>query len=339
MIKVNKFLSNVERTKYKYSSLDQLRLHASERDLNFNKELWDCFIKSILQEDVRLYPNVDKAYDLVSMITNFNKESLTLAEGSDRILKNIFECFSIPETTVVSTNPCFPMYKVYANLTGSNFLGVNYSNNQFPFEEFLKSITDKTSMVIISNPSSPVGDSLTKSQIVDIAERCKIHNCVLVVDEAYIEFSDIDSASSLIDLYNVIVVRTFSKSQGSAGFRLGYSVSNSLIKSYLSKVSSMNEVNGLSIKWIEALLQHDDSPRYIELVKNNRAVFLSVLDSLGIKYIDSKTNYVNVFGKLQLQGITVKHYQMPSDNQIYTRISIPADIDNFKRLIEEVKKV
>jgi hypothetical protein len=68
MIKTNSVLSSVNRLRSKYGSVDSLRLHASERDLAFDKRLWDYFISSLTQEDVQLYPNIDRAYDLVSQL-------------------------------------------------------------------------------------------------------------------------------------------------------------------------------------------------------------------------------------------------------------------------------
>ena len=94
-MKANKNILTVNRTKSKYSPIDQLRLHASERDLEFDPQLWNYFTDSLCQEDLRFYPNVDRAYDILSQTININKENLTIAEGSDRILKNIFECFRI----------------------------------------------------------------------------------------------------------------------------------------------------------------------------------------------------------------------------------------------------
>ena len=335
-MKYNKCLTAVNRNKTKYGSLDLLRLHASERDLAFDQKLWNCFIDSLSQEDIRLYPNTDKAYDLLAQMLDTNKELLTVAEGSDRILKNTFQCFAVPGSKVVSTNPCFPMYNVYAKMYGASIIDVPYQTEHFPFEQFINAIDTETSLVILSNPSSPVGDALSIDQIKCIAEQCKLYDCILVVDEAYIEFSDCISAKQLVDRYNIIVVRTFSKAYGSAGVRIGYAVSNHLIKHYLNKVSSMNELSGLSIKWIEALYCYDDSAEYINTVKKNRSSLTAALIKCNVKYVGSQTNYINILGKLTLNGIQVKIAKMPWDNLDYTRVSIPADKTNFNQLLLEV---
>lgn len=339
MIKINSVLSTVNRLKSKYSSVDMLRLHASERDLAFDQRLWDYFINSLTQDDIRLYPNVDRAYDIVSQISGINKEFLTVAEGSDRILKNIFHCFALRGSKVLSTNPCFPMYEVYANLQGARFVGIDYKKDKFPFDEFVDAIDDETSLVIISNPSSPVGDSLNVKQIIEIADKCRANDCLLAIDEAYIEFSDLESSSYLTANYNIIVIRTFSKAFGSAGVRIGYSVSNTFIKKCLDKVSSMNEVNGIAVKWLEALCHFDDSNVYVNLVKSNRRSLVNALVMCNVKYIESQTNYINIAGRIKLEGILTKVAIMPWDGLEYTRVSIPANGQNFRKLISEISKL
>jgi histidinol-phosphate aminotransferase len=339
MIKFNNVLYKVNRVRSRYASTDLLRLHASERDLAFDQQLWDCFVSSLTQEDIRYYPNVDKAYDIVAQMTGINKECLSLAEGSDRILTNIFQCFALRGFNVVSTNPCFPMYKIYAQLQGSTFVGVDYKTDKFPFNEFVESIDEQASLVIISNPSSPVGDTLTIEQLTKIADRCKHYGCILAVDEAYIEFSDVESAVSLIDEYNLIVIRTFSKAHGAAGTRIGYSVSNLAIKNCLNKVASMNELSGLSVKWLEAMFSYDDTVKYVGLVKQHRLSLIDTLIKCNVKYIDSQTNYVNIQGNIKLDGILSKTATMPWDGLEYTRVSVPADETNFMKLISEVSKL
>jgi histidinol-phosphate aminotransferase len=339
MIKTNSVLSSVNRLRSKYGSVDSLRLHASERDLAFDKRLWDYFISSLTQEDVQLYPNIDRAYDLVSQLTETNKEFLTVAEGSDRILKNIFHCFAVKGLKVLSTIPCFPMYDVYAKLYDATFVGIEYKTEKFPFDEFLESIDDQTSLVIIYNTSSPVGDILSIEQLTAIANRCKDNDCLLAVDEAYIEFSNAVTASSLITEYNIVAVRTLSKAYGSAGVRIGYSISNAFIKQCLDKVSSMNEISSLSIKWLEALCSYDDSDVYINLVKEHRESLSRALIKCNVNYIDSQTNYINICGNLKLEGVLTKTSMMPWNGLEYTRVSIPADEVNFRKLISEVSKL
>jgi histidinol-phosphate aminotransferase len=282
---------------------------------------------------------VDRAYDIVAQMTGINKECLTLAEGSDRILTNIFQCFALGGFKVISTNPCFPMYEVYARLQGAEFVGVDYKTDQFPFSELVESVDNQTSLVIISNPSSPVGDTLTIDQLVELADRCKHYGCVLAIDEAYIEFSNVKSTVSLIERYNLVVIRTFSKAQGSAGMRIGYSVSNQTIKNYLNKVASMNELSGLAVKWLEAMFFYDDTVRYVDLVKQNRKSLADSLIMSNIKYIDSQTNYINIEGNIKLDGILSKTATMPWDGLEYTRVSVPADEKNFTKLLIEISKL
>ncbi len=331
MIRVNQNVLSIDRRKSRYGSTDVIRLHASERDLPFDKTLWNYFVNSLKDEGVRFYPNVDHAYNLLSQLTGFNKESLTIAEGSDRVLKNLFQCFAVGK--VLTTTPSFPMYQVYAQAQGVEFVTVDYTSDRFPFEEFLNAIDKSISLVVISNPSSPVGDGLTADQIELIAKKCKCTSSLLVVDEAYIEFSDLESSAKLIELYNVVAVRTLSKAHGSAGARIGYSISSPYVKHVLDKLSSMNEVSGFSVKWLEALFLYSDAEHYVCTVKKHREALIELLKSKGMLFIDSKTNYINVLGKIEIEGIIFKYATMPWDNNLYTRISVPGDSRHFNLLV------
>lgn len=334
MIRYNKNLFNVIRNKGKPVENDFLRLHASERDLPFNELFWNDFINTLKQENIKLYPDIPKSYDLLSTFLSIDKKFITISEGSDRVIKNIFECFSIEKLGVLTTNPCFPLYEVYAKLSGSNLVKIDYKSPTFPFDEFIENITDNINLVIISNPSSPVGDILTLDQIKIMAEKCKKTNSILVIDEAYIEFTDYDSVESLVHYYNLIIVRTFSKAFGSAGIRIGYSISNNEIKKCLDQVASMNEVSHIAIVWLEVFLKHYKQDNYISIVKSNKKIICDLLDSKGLIYLKSYTNYINVKGNLNLSQIEVKKAVMPWDNEVYTRFSIPTQNLNFllKRL-------
>lgn len=330
MILVNNHLLSLNRVENSINETG-LRLHSSERDQPFG-EVWEKFINSITQEDIRYYPNLSIAYTLLERFLNIDKKFLTLGEGSDRIIKNIFECFSIKGYKVLSTNPCFPMYEVYSKIHNIEFEQVNYIEPKFPLDSFLKKITKEISLVMISNPSSPVGDVLSFDEIRLIADRCKKIGIVLAIDEAYIEFSNITSVIDLIHVYDIIVIRTFSKAQGAAGIRLGYCISNENIKEYIRKVQAMNPVSGLAIKWLETYLNfYDKEYSYVNNVKLNRDNLFKLLDG-KIEYIKSSTNYINILGDYNLKDIRFKKFIMPWNNMIYTRFSIPSSITNFEKL-------
>lgn len=332
-MKHNSNIDSIARSHAVYQTTDSLRLHAGERDWQYSDSIWKSFINRLSEQDIRLYPNVDRARQKLSSFLNTSIDNLTIAEGSDRILKNIFECFALPGTRVLSVSPSFPMYKIYSQLYGADYYEVPYVDHTFPYAEFCNSINETVNLVVISNPCSPVGDQLSFEQIAEVHRLCKMHDCLLVVDEAYMEFSHGKSAASLIEFGNIIVVSTFSKAQGSAGIRLGYGLSDRYIAGLLSSVRAMNELSAPAIVWMETLIDnYDEVVKYVNNVKKNRQILEQWLSSKSLEYIPSNTNFLNIQLDNPLPDVVVKRSPL-FDDVVWTRVCVPGNDMHFQKLI------
>lgn len=332
-MKHNLNIDQIVRQSSPYQSTEVLRLHAGERDWKYSPKLWNTFISRLGEQDIRLYPNIDRAIQKLSSFLNVATDRLTIAEGSDRILKNIFECFAVSGTQVLSVSPAFPMYKIYSQLYNTEYIDIPYDIPKFPYDTFCSKITPSVNLVIISNPCSPIGDQLTFDQLIEIHNLCKINDCLLVVDEAYIDFANGDSADTLVNQGNIIIVRTFSKAQGSAGIRLGYSISNEYIANILNSVSAMNALSTPAIVWMETLIDnYTEVVDYVERVKFHRQLLEEFLALRNIVYIPSNTNSINMLKDISLPNIIVKTANL-FDDTLWTRVCIPGDTDNMKMLM------
>ena len=154
MPKLNPNIMSTERVRSPYSPVDQLRLHASERDEMFDADIWTQYLVNLRESDVRLYPNNDLAVELVSEIAQIKKEYINIYDGSDRALRDIFMCFT-NGGKVISTDPAFPMYRVYAQMFGATYETFTYTEPTCPINDIIKSLDDTVDIVILSNPLSP----------------------------------------------------------------------------------------------------------------------------------------------------------------------------------------
>ena len=336
MPKINAHILHVSRTTPPYSDSNKIRLHASERDDPYTKEVWNDYLNRVSPTDIMYYPNVDEAYNTLEKFTGISKSNLTLYDGSSNGIRNIFSVFVQPNSNVISTNPSFPMYKIYSELSQANYVGVPYTDDFFPEEQFLTEINEDTSVVIISNPSSPIGDVVPTDVIKSIIDKCSYYGALVVIDEAYIEFSDATSYASYATKHdNVIVLRTFSKACGSAGARIGYSVSTTQNCELLDRVRSMNEISGMSVRWMETLCDHKDSvSSYVSAVKQNRGMLQFQYNMRGRSVICSQTNFIHVSQLILPDEFVYKICKMPWSDLEYTRISIPANPDTIGKLLE-----
>lgn len=338
MPRINPHILNIRRSRDSYQTVDQLRLHASERDSSIPAAIWDKFIHSLHSGDITFYPNFDLAYQLIQQYSGIDSQHIELYDGSTTAIRNIFHVFAPPGTKILTTDPSFPMYAVTAAMFGIQTVKVNYESYSFPLQQLIDSITSDISVVILSNPASPVGHVLDSTQIETIHQACTKVNALLVIDEAYIEFSTAASqCSAATQVDTMIVIKTLSKAAGSAGVRVGYSVSSAVNKQLLSQVRSLNEITSLSIAWLKILVQHKSMLLdYVNDVVRNRQHLVQQLDQANCRYVNSETNFLHVAVPLRSHNIITREHKFAWDHTVYTRLSVPAQADHYQQLLTSI---
>lgn len=325
-MKYNKYIDDVQRVRQPYT-VDRVRLHASERDTPVDDTVWCRFTELLTEQEMRLYPNTDLAYARIGEHLRLPENNITLYEGSDRGLRDIFQVFCTPNSTVVTTELYFPMYGVYTAMYGARLLST---------DNILDAITEDTSIVVLSNPNSPLGYVLHDDDIDAILDKCIDVGCVLVLDEAYIEFSYATSRQCDIT-DNLIVLRTFSKAGGSAGARIGYSTANARITELLKRVSSMNCLSAPAVAWLIALLDNPNNIiEYVNDVIANRKTLYEGFSNLGIHYLVTQTNFMHV--QLELDKELYAYKECTIDGTKYARINIPGSKLLTDHLLNIIKR-
>ena len=316
---------------------DKLRLHSSERNTSFGN-LFDDFKKTLSEEDFRFYPNTNELNNLIKDFYGY--EHFLMGFGSDRCIKYFFEANSknhwfFGRKKLVTTEPSFPMYDVYGQIHKLNICKVDYHIIKFPIEEFLSKI-DVNSIVVISNPSSPIGDIISRDDIIRILKLGR----PTLIDEAYIEFSNQKSCIDLIDEYdNLYVTRTLSKAYGSAGVRFGTIFSQKKNIEKMNQYRDMYEITGPTLRWVETILQNKNKlDKYINDVKDTRSKLLIKLYNKGIKFIPSESNWFHVkesdLGKLPNDIIFRKNCTIPERGSDWVRLQITDNIKDYNWILK-----
>jgi histidinol-phosphate aminotransferase len=335
-MKFRKHLNDVERMRGPHPAPGSIRLASAERDSSFDKCMYKKFIGSLCDTDIRYYPNIDYAMSLLSDFTGVPVNHLTIGHGSDHIIKNVFECFVLEGTNIVTTDPCFPMYKVYASVMNAEVKAAGYKNKNVDIDEMIDLIDDNTSLVIFSNPCSPIGDIIYTEDIERLVEKARLCGCVVLIDEAYQEFSaTISWTKKYTQFGNVIVTKTFSKAVGAAGLRFGYGVSNEVNLNLLSKVKSMYEITGPTIKWMETVIENwSDVQNYIDNVRMNKYTVTRELEKQGYEVVPSYCNWVHTTKVEYHESINTKQCKLPWDDRIWTRLCIPSRQETVGLILE-----
>ena len=204
-----------------------------------------------------------KVKEAIAAYKNINSNQVAIGNGSDELIDLLIRCFCEPkQDNIIICEPTFGMFKVYAQLNNVEVLNAPLTKETFLFDEklILKTTTQRTKLIFICSPNNPTGTSISIEQIKLIAANFK---GLVVIDEAYIDFSEKQSALELINEFeNIVVLQTFSKAWGLAALRVGVAYGNPFVIEILNKVRPPFNINSNSQKLVLEALEKS-------AVKNN----------------------------------------------------------------------
>lgn len=312
-------------------------LRYSEWSRSLPPRLFNKFIKTLVWEDFALYPDTNLLKDALAKHHNTTSLNIYLGSGSAECISDVFKCF-VEKETITTTEPCFPMYDVYA---AQNYLTVNKIQ---PTKQ-LKYVTNKilgTDLIVISRPSNPVGYFFTRQDIVALLE-LNPYSWVLV-DEAYIDYvENADEIVDLVNLYdNLIISRSFSKVFGAAGCRVGYLISNITTIDTISKLRPMYEITGPSQRYALFLLNNQiEVQKYCKKTISERKKLCRLFKSTKLDVVSSEGNWIHVqqidvlLDILKANDIHVKtNISLPHKQGMWLRITVgPGVTKLFKEIL------
>ncbi len=185
----------------------------------------------------------------LSVMKNVSPDHIALGNGSDELIDLIIKIFCEPKKdAVLRMNPSFAMYDFYASINENRVVKLDL-NEDFDIvkDDFLNLINDdQPKIFFLCSPNNPTGNSIE-----DLEFYIENFNGIVVVDEAYIEFSGRKSCIELLDKYpNLIVLQTFSKAWGMAGARVGMAYASEKIIKLINTVKAPYNVNSLSLDMV-----------------------------------------------------------------------------------------
>jgi len=196
---------------------------------------------------------------LIAPLKGVKVENIFLGNGSDEAIDLVFRAFCRPGVdNVVAIDPTYGMYQVCAEVNDVEYrkilLDVYY---QFKASSLLSAIDENTKAIFVCSPNNPTGNSLCRKEIESLLKR---FDGLVIVDEAYIDFSSSESLLKDLDQYpNLIVLQTFSKAWGCAAIRLGMAFASPEIIAIFNKIKYPYNVNRLTQEEAIKVLQHPET--------------------------------------------------------------------------------
>lgn len=318
-----------------------VKLDANEGSKSLFKEL----IKDM--EDnlyLNLYPD-DTYKDLKEAISNYvgcSIENISVGNGSSELLDLCIKTFVDTNQLILSLNPTFSMYSIYAKVFNTKYMEAkvedDFTINADKVIESIKEYNPK--LTIICNPNNPTGTIISRDDVLKIV---KSTDEIVIVDEAYMEFSNESVIDQIENYDNLIVVRTFSKAFSMAGIRTGYLVANKELVKTIEKVRAPYNLNSISaLLATKALKQKEKMIEYANQVKVERDKMYQELKNMGIKAYKSGANFIFFYSdidkleyKLIKDNILIRKFSGKLEN--YYRVSIGTYEEN-KAFINSLKK-
>lgn len=224
-------------------------------------------------------------------------DQIMFGNGSDEVLDLIFRAFCIPKKdNVVILPPTYGMYEVLAQLNNIEVKKAKLDENFQPdLVSIRKFVNENTKLLFICSPNNPTANNLKEDLIKDLIKSFK---GIIVIDEAYIDFSSQDSFVSHINNYpNIIVTQTLSKAFGLAGIRLGICYGNPKIIDVFNKIKPPYNVNELTQKKaLERLQNIDVVKKEVEIIMEQREFLIKELKTINCvdKVFSSDANFILV---------------------------------------------
>jgi len=297
--------------------------------------------ESPFENGINRYPD-NKHKNLKTVISknkNINVNQVVFGNGTDEILDLIVRVFCNPnKDKIITLPPTYGMYDVIAKTNGVENIEITLKSDfSIDTDKILDLKTSNIKILFLCSPNNPTGNSFEINVLDNLIKK---FNGIVVVDEAYIDFSSQKSLTNLIDKYeNLIITQTMSKAYGMAGIRLGMGISNNKIISYINKIKPPYNVNTLTEnKALEELNKIDEVKKNIDLVLNQRKLLLSSLEKLDFveKIYKSDANFLLVkvdnadlrYNQLLEKGIIVRNRSNQPLCQNCLRITIGTKIEN-----------
>jgi len=326
---------------------------AGKLRLDFNENTVGCApgvvraLRRALNPDwLSRYPEYEEGRAVLAEYFGVSKDEMLISNGVDDAIKLICDTFVDPGDKLVVPAPTFPIYQFFQNVAGGRTALVRYDENlRLPVERILDAINSRTRWVALANPNNPTGTMIPKGDLRAILEAAP--RTLVLVDEAYFDFSGSTVLSWINKFPNLAVSRTFSKAFGLAGLRIGFLFANRELLGLLRRAHAVFAVNSLAVACALEAIQHEDYVRrYAKMVQTNRALLCRRLDRIGVTYAPSAANFVfirvgskapEIARRLREQDILVRDWSYDPHLKGYLRITIGTGAQT-RRLIEEFER-
>lgn len=324
---------------------NKLRLDFNENPIGCSPAVRRALAK-LSSASISSYPEQETVRRRIARHFGVQPHELLLTNGTDEALSLVVNTFVESGDRVLLVEPTYAMYRFYAELAGAKVASARYdAEMRFPWDEVLTVLRTAPRLFFLPNPNSPTGNLLTREELRRIQRASP--RTMVVIDEAYFEFSGLTVIPWIRRYRNLIVTRTFSKTAGLAGLRLGCIFVHRELAAIMRKAQSPYPVNVAALAAAEAAIgDRQFIARTVREVRRGRQELERGLARLSVRCFPSAGNFVlvhfgarakKVVAALERKGILLRDRSSDFGGEGYVRITL-GTLAQTKRLLRELEK-
>lgn len=309
-------------------------------------------ISRAAQHGLQLYPDPESAAlrQTIAAHHGLSEHQVFLGNGSDEVLAHAFFAFFQHDSPLLMPDISYSFYQVYCGLYGITVQTVPLTADlRLNVSDYARKPPERVAGVVIANPNAPTGVGLP---LADIEALLQMHpHCVVLIDEAYVDFGG-QSAMGLVERFpNLLVVHTLSKSRSLAGLRIGYACAQAHLIDALERVkNSFNSYPLDRLAQAGGIAAFEDDTYFrqtCQAVMDSREGLVLALEDLGFAVLPSQANFVfarhpthhaaDLAAVLRAVGVLVRHFRLPRISD-YLRISVgtPQQCDQLVQALAQI---
>jgi histidinol-phosphate aminotransferase len=325
-----------------------LRLDFNENTVGCSPRVVEKLRQAATADFLTVYPEYESARREMAAFFGVSPDELTFSDGTDEGIHVVLQTFVNPGDEVLIPAPAFPMFKFYAQVAAAAPVLVPYPETDltFPIDSLLAAVSPRTRAIVIANPNNPTGTAIGLATIERILQ--KASGAAVLIDEAYFEFYGVTALGLLASYPNLFVSRTFSKTYGLAGLRVGCVFSQARNMAAIRKGQSPYSVTSLGVACaLEAVKDQDYLNDYVREVLEARAQLYAALRRLGIESFPSEANFIltrykddetalRIYSELKARGILVR----PRGKEVARTVRFTVgNLEQTRRLIAGLEEI
>lgn len=339
----------IEETQREFNLKEVIKLASNENPLGPSPLAVEAIRKNLSR--INRYPDSQGFYlkKKLAQYLKIKPSNIVLGNGSDEVIDIIIKTFVEEDENIITADITFLEYEIISKGNNRQVITVPLRYFKYDLEAIKNKINKKTKLIFIANPNNPTGTYVSRYEIQDFM-RGLPDNVLLVLDEAYDTFIDVDdfpNSLTYLNNKNIIILKTFSKAYGLAGLRIGYAIAKSELTSYMEKVRQPFNVNFLAqVAATAALGDREFLRRARKVVLEGKNYLYNSLTDLGIAYVPSVANFIlidvgvdagRVFRGMLKYGVIVREMKQYGLKN-FIRVTIGTKKENEK-FIKVLKKV